>query len=60
MIRQLLTRRPRHVPCTALPIKVGYSQTPTPNSQFVSWQHKVTVVGQLDLILHVREKANLH
>jgi hypothetical protein len=28
MIRQLLTRRPHHVSCTALPIKVCYSQAP--------------------------------
>ena len=41
MIRQLLTRRPHHVPYSALPIKVCYSQTPTPDAKFVSRQSKL-------------------
>jgi hypothetical protein len=44
MIRQLLTRRPHHVPCTALPIKVCYSQAPT-----LKWDTSITVVSRFNL-----------
>jgi hypothetical protein len=49
MIRQLLTRRLRHVPCTSLPIKVCYSQTPTPKAKKLSWNNTVGVVSQFNL-----------
>jgi hypothetical protein len=49
MIRQLLIRRPHHVPCTALPIKLCYSQTPALKAKNVSWYPSVSVVSKFNL-----------
>jgi len=61
MLRQLLTCRQRHVPCTLPPLKVFYSQTPTRNAKHTQWTEKVAVVSYLtQWSIHVRTGPNPH
>jgi hypothetical protein len=63
MIRQLLTRRPRHVSCTPLPIRVCYSQAPTATLDALlnPSKEKAAVVSSLtQWIIYVHAEPYVH